>query len=146
MAEVFRQEQDRIRRVAPLSKYSSSLAEIIAACSKGSWNLYQYTITTLHEGAGPHHIDIGYNLYCGSLGNRKPIAKVALSIAEFQDKDIQDLLENFAADNRCFMIHIAAALDISPLQLKTDMVKNALPVPGAGPASTNTVLLFFSVF
>lgn len=49
-----------------------------------------------------------------------------MNFIQTQDSDIQRILQSFMTENRCLILHVSAALDINPLLLDADLVKDAI--------------------
>ena len=126
MANRVREECERMRTLVPRALYSHTLAEAIATRVTGMWDLKRTTPQHLNEGKGPKHIDLGYNLIGSTTHHGRVGPSTMPTWTENPDSDIQEILEHFATDNRCFVIHVAAALGINPLQLENAIVKEAM--------------------
>ena len=110
----------------PTAKYSQTLADIMAIKATKVWKYTEDHQQHLSEGKGPKHIDLGFNLYGTNEHQEKDHPTKTLSWTEPPDPNMQELLSHFKTDNRCFIIHLAAALGFSPLHLENQIVNEAI--------------------
>ena len=151
MAAAIHQEHDYIKTLAPLAIYSLTLAEALAPHIKGARDLTQYRATSLMRGKGLRHIDVGFNLFAHDWSTSCHVIRgaatgsqhtdiqrllqleMATNLIQTQEPVIQCILRSFLTDNRCLILHISAALDINPLHLEVNLVREAislLALPG----------------
>jgi hypothetical protein len=144
MALIILQEHEHIKKLAPLSKYSTTLAEALIPHIKGARDLTQYRPIPLLKSRELLHIDVGFNLFVhdwatngNTMGGMIPGThdadiqrliqlETAANLINTQESEIHGILRSFMTDNRCLILHISAALDINPLQLEVSLVKEAV--------------------
>ena len=126
MRDKIREESSKTSELVQGAKYSQTLANIMATRATRVWNLTEDLQQHLSDGDGPKHIDLGYNLHgTAELQGRCNLTQKN-PWTEPPDSDIQELLSHFDTNNRCFVIHLAAALGLNPLHLENLMVIEAI--------------------
>ena len=126
MRDRIREESIKMTELIPTAKYSRTLANIMATRATRVWNFTENHQQHLSNGVGPKHIDLGFNLHGIAEHQEKGYPTQTLSWTEPPDYDIQELLSHFETDNRCLIIHLAAALGLSPIHLENLIVMEAI--------------------